>query len=83
MPPEITELSTLDMLSDDLRRRVRLVPVTKDGKTHIMIGVRADRIELVTDDRCEPVEMTVVIDREGGKFGGYDALVPLDAIENV
>ena len=83
LPPEITELSRLDVLPDALRRRVRLVPVSRDGKTHIMIGVRADKIELITEDRCEPVEMTVVIDREGGKFGGYDALVPLDAIENV
>ena len=83
LPREITELSSLDLLAGELRRRVRLVPVSRGGKTHIMTGVRPDAVEVTLDRRREFIEVTVVIDREGGKFGGYDALVPLDAVAHV
>lgn len=83
LPRAITELSSLDLLEGELRRRVRLVPVSRDGKTQIMTGVRPDSVEVTLDGRRESVDITVVIDREGGKFGGCDALVPLDAISHV
>ena len=81
LPQEITELSELDALREDLRRRVRLVPVSRGEKTQIMTGIRADSVEIITEKGCEQVSLTVVIDREGGKFGGYDALIPLDAVQ--
>ena len=81
LPSEITELSMLDSLALDLRRRVRLVPVSRGERTQIMTGLRADSVEVLTEKGSASVDLTVVIDREGGKFGGYDALIPLDAVE--
>ena len=33
--------------------------------------------------KCEEVNATVVIDKEGGTYGGYEALMPYAAIKDV
>ena len=53
------------------------------GHTHIMTGVRADSVVIEIGKKQEEVEMTVVIDKDEGTFGGYEALAPLAVIENV
>ena len=75
-PAAVLELERLDSLPYDYRRRVRLIPVTRNGETHVMTGVRADLIEIAHGGECRAVDMTLAIDREEGSFGGYFALVP-------
>ncbi len=83
LPRNVIELSDIDSLGVGFRKRIRLIPISRMGQTHIMTGVRADSIIFEIDGRREEVQMTVVIDKEGGTYGGYEALAPLAVIENV
>ena len=76
LPKSVIELSDIDTLDKSFRKRIRLIPVTKDGSTHVITGIRVDEIGVVSGGRIEPVEMTVAIDKEGGTFGGFLALAP-------
>lgn len=83
IPNEVIELLELDLLGPGYRKRIRLVPVTRDGKTHIMTGVLPDTVMIIGDRATEEVSLTLVIDKEGGTYGGYDALIPSCVIGDV
>lgn len=83
-PQQVIELSEIDKLGNGYKKRIRLVPVTKGGETHVMTGVRVDKIGIYNSSgKCEEVNATVVIDKEGGTYGGYEALMPYAAIKDV
>ena len=75
LPNNIIELKELDELDRGLRKRIRLIPVSVGGQTHVLTGVRADYACLL-DAGGERVDITLAIDKEGGTFGGYEALAP-------
>ena len=75
-PASITELSNIDSLSQSYRKRIRLIPVTRNSETHVMIGVRVDKVMICNEKNREEIDATIVIDKEEGTFGGYYALVP-------
>ena len=81
-PKDIIELSDPDKLSQDVRRRIRLLPITRGGQTHVLVGVRVDSV-YVGKEKKEEISVTVAIDKEGGDFGGYYALMPSAAINDV
>lgn len=83
LPRNVIELSDIDSLSGEYKKRIRLIPVTRMGQTHVMTGVKADRVSLIIDGREEPVDFTLAIDKEGGTFAGYEALAPYGALNNV
>lgn len=83
VPRCVTELSDLDRLDEDYRRRIRLIPVTRMNETHVMTGVRPDRVTVTCNGKSEAVDFTVAIDKEGGTYGGFEALAPLAAINDV
>ena len=78
----VMELNDLDLLDQDYRRRIRLIPVTRVGGTHVMTGVRPDRVVVTMNGVSEEVDFTVVIDKEGGSYGGYEALLPFAVIRD-
>lgn len=82
LPRNIIELSGLDNLSEGYRKRIRLIPVSRNGSTHVMTGIRVDRVSVKWEQHKEEVDATVAIDKEDGDFGGYEALVPASALEN-
>lgn len=81
-PENVVTLCDPDALSREVRRRIRLIPVSMGGKTHVLTGVRTDEVRIVTGEGMEPISVTVAIDKEGGSFGGFDALVPSSAIRD-
>lgn len=83
LPHAVIDLCDPDILPRDMRKRIRLIPISRDGKTHVLTGVRIDRVRAVRGDVCEDVAVTVAIDKEGGDFGGYEALMPSAALCNV
>ena len=83
LPKNVIELSNLDSLSVEYKKRIRLIPVTRMGQTHVMTGVKADRVSVILDGREEAVDFTLAIDKEGGTFAGYEALAPYGALNNV
>ncbi len=75
-PESVTEISKLGNIDKKMKKRVRLIPVTRNGDTHIMTGIRVDEIGIYKNGKKQIVDATVVIDKEEGTFGGYEALVP-------
>lgn len=82
VPRCVMELNDLDLLDADYRRRIRLIPVTRVGGTHVMTGVRPDRVVVTMNGVSEEVDFTVAIDKEGGSYGGYEALLPFAVIKD-
>ena len=76
IPTSVIELSDLDKLGQDYRKRIRLIPVTRNSATHVMTGVRVDKVFIIKDNYKEEIDATIVIDKEEGTFGGYYALAP-------
>lgn len=77
LPDSVIDLTDPDLIDKRLRKRIRLIPITRGGVTHVLTGVRADKVTV--EDR-EELFVTVAIDKEGGDFGGYLALLPSSAI---
>lgn len=81
IPLSVIELSNIDSLSHDYRKRIRLVPVTRNSTTHVMTGIRVDKVFILNGSFKEEIEATVVIDKEDGTFGGYYAITPYIPID--
>ena len=60
----------------DYKKRIRLIPVSRGGETHVMTGIRPDNVTVKCKDGERSVKLTVVIDKEGGTYGGYEILAP-------
>ena len=83
LPQGVLHLSDPDLLDRDIRRRIRLIPVSRGGVTHVLVGVRADKVSVISDEGEQEVSVTLAIDREEGSFGGFDALMPSAALDYV
>lgn len=81
-PESIVSLHDPDLLSREERRRIRLIPVSRGGTTHVLTGVRTDGVCVVRDGALEPISVTVAIDKEKGSYGGFDVLVPSAVIRD-
>jgi hypothetical protein len=44
IPSAIIDLTDVDSLSSDYRKRIRLIPVTRKDQTHVMTGIRVDKV---------------------------------------
>jgi len=82
-PDSIIELGDPDNLDKVTRKRIRLIPVSRGGETHVLMGVRPDAVRLINGDTKEELLLTVAIDKEGGTYGGFNALLPATALKNV
>ena len=82
LPENIINLSNIDALDRNIKKKIRLIPVSRGGETHVLVGVKADRISIIQGDSKEEIMVTLAIDKEGGSFGGYGALLPSAALDN-
>ncbi len=80
LPKTITELRDPDLLSIEERKRIRLIPISRGGHTHVLTGVKVDYLRVINGNIKEEIPVTIAIDREGGDFGGYDVLMPSSAV---
>ena len=70
-------------LDQKVKRLVRLIPVNEGGRSVIKLGLRPERVFIRKKNRYVETKLTFIIDREKGTFGGYDALIPACAMENI
>ena len=82
LPKNIIELSEIDSLDKNVKKRIRLIPVTMGDRTHVLVGVKADKVKLIKAEGEEEISVTLAIDKEGGDYGGYKALMPSAALDN-
>ena len=81
LPDAIADLSGVDSLPIYYKKRIRLIPVTRGGNTHVMVGVRVDKVLVIKKNKTDEVDATIVIDKDGGDFGGHLALTPSVILE--
>ena len=61
-------------------RFVRLIPVSKNGHTTLELGFRPERVAILEKNGYSETKLTFIIDKEEGSFGGFEALVPANAL---
>lgn len=82
LPQNIIDLCDIDSLDRATKKRIRLIPVTRGGHTHVLVGVKADSVKVICGDKTEQIPVTLAIDKEGGSFGGFEALMPSAVLDN-
>lgn len=82
LPGNIIDLCDIDSLDRSVKKRIRLIPISRGGETHVLVGVKADSVKMINDDKTEELLVTLAIDKEGGTFGGFKALMPSAALNN-
>ena len=82
-PESVIQLGDPDKLDREVRKRIRLVPISKMGETHVLTGIKPDDVNIINANGKEKILVTVAIDKEGGSYGGYGALVPAAALGDV
>ena len=83
MPENIVELTDIDLLDKGVKKRIRLIPISRGGQTHVLVGVKADSVRVKRGDCYENLRVTLAVDKEGGSYGGFMALMPSAALDNV
>ena len=73
----------IDSLSASFKKRMRLIPVERSGKTEILYGFVSDYVTAVSNKKYENISVCFAIDKKGDYYGGYSALLPAAAINNV
>lgn len=81
VPGVATELCEIGGLDERIKRRVRFIPITRGGGTHVLVGLRADSF-LVCCGGWQEVDVTLAIDNEGGNYDGLDILIPSVVVDN-
>lgn len=66
-----------------VRKRIRIIPSTLGGERTILYGFLSDYVTAVKDNKYENISVTFAVDRKGETYGGYSALLPSSAIDNV
>ena len=80
LPINVIELTDVDGIDKEMRRRIRLIPISGTTGVRVLTGVRPDSVFVIRDGREQEIFVTLAIDKEGGDFGGYPALMPSVAI---
>ena len=65
------------------KRYIRLIPVNLGEKNEILLGFRPDRVYVIGKKREERIKITIALDNNGGTYGGFEALMPISALENL
>lgn len=69
-------------VSEDLKKRIRLVPISSEGGRKIVSCIRPDSVEICKGTKHHKVEALVGITENGQNFyGGEGALAPLCAVK--
>ena len=82
-PSEAFDSFDPNHLDKDFKRIVRFIPISRGSGTEVLIGVKIDGVYVVNENLREQLRVIVAIDKEGGSYGGYSALMPAIALKNV
>jgi len=78
--PDICETENI---SERMKQRIRIIPVSSVSGKKVMCGFRPDSVFVLKNGRSEKINLTIAFDKEEGSFGGFDALIPYAALENI
>ena len=80
---ESTGLDAISEMGVGLKKRIRLIPVSYGKNRRLLVGFRPDAVYVKTNKGREEIDIVVAIDKEGGKYGDAEILMPSVAIEDV
>ena len=49
----------------------------------IIYGIKPDSVMIVRKTKNEKINLTIAFDKEGGSYGGFNALIPAAALQGV
>ena len=81
-----SEVINIDGLSSrmiDFRKRLRIIPVSFGGNKKILYGIKPDYAYAIIGKKNEEIKVVVAVNSDEENFGGYDALIPLAALEDI
>ena len=79
---EIDLIDNPENISYGLKKRLRIIPINSGGVNKIVYGIKPDSVRVVTEKKQESISVIIAIDKEGGSYGGYTALIPLSALDD-
>lgn len=76
-------IEAYDRLTDEIKKKIRIIPISDRKETRILYGIKPDSIFYVNGKKKEELKITIAIDTETHDYGGYFALLPLSALEDI
>ena len=73
----------VEAYDSEIKKRIRIIPASFGGNKKILYGVKPDSAYVITKKRKEKISVIIVVNNEENDFGGYDALIPFAALEDV
>ena len=70
-------------LDEGFKKRIRFVPVKSSEGVRMLPGFLSDYVTVVNKGKYESINVSFAIDKKGELYGGYPALMPAVAIDNV
>lgn len=71
------------LMSSDFQKRLRVIPIKRGDMSEILYGFTVDYVTAVKSGDYENIDVTLAIDQREDTYGGYQALLPAAAIDNV
>ncbi len=75
--------SDIEKCSFSLKKRIRLIPLSFGGKTKLLYGIKPDSVFACIKDGEIQISVVIAIDLDEKSYGGYRALVPMSAVEDI
>lgn len=67
-------------VTNDLKKYVRIIPVSKGTEHKIYIGFLPDSVELKKKNKWERIKLIFVVEPDSTGYGGYEALAPASVL---
>lgn len=67
----------------ELKKRIRIIPVSFGGEKKILYGIKPDNIYTVAGEKTEKLSLIIATEEKGDSYGGYSALIPLSVLDGV
>ena len=74
--PEAFLEERADLLDEEYRKKLRLIPVRLVGGRRILFGIRPDAFLIRRKKGSEGVRVVVAYDKEEGSYEGFSVLIP-------
>ena len=69
--------------SQRYKKYLRIIPVRQNGGVKLYYGIKSNNLFVINKDRKEKISVVFVMSKEVHNFGGYKALIPFSAVEEV
>ncbi len=80
-PYGIPDLSEVDAISEKIKKRIRVIPISTAVGNKTLCGIRPDSVFVLKNQVYEKINLTIAFDKEGGSYGGFEALIPMLALD--